>query len=78
MDYMLDHVLDHMLDYMIIGLIIMALQLPFSLAGALTNKWLSKSYLQLGKKTPNPMRESGGKLVLLWCKKPLSPIERIR
>ena len=32
------HVLDHVLDEMIISLVIMALQLPFSLAWAVTNK----------------------------------------
>ena len=38
LDDMLDHMLDCILDYMIIGLVTMVLQLPSSLALALTNK----------------------------------------
>ena len=36
--HVLDHVLDHVIDHMMIDLVTTALQLPFSLALALTNK----------------------------------------
>ena len=60
---MLDHVPNHVLDYIIIGLVTTALQLSSSLPLAPTNEEFS--YLQLGKKLPNPTGERGGKSVLL-------------